>query len=152
MGTDGAPMDGRIASSWRQSTQPALNFDPKATGIRVGSPGAERIITPAEKAAAAEAASKIPVSIPRRGHIYISEIMFAGGGTLPQWIEIANGSPTEQVDLSGWTLTIENALTDTDIAATITLTIPEGTTLHRHGQHEAPATLLVVTEHGRQQH
>ena len=75
--------------------------------------------------------------------------MFAGGGTLPQWIEIANGSPTERVDLSGWTLIIENAITDTDIAAAITLTIPEGTTLHRRGQHEAPATLLVVTEHGR---
>ena len=75
--------------------------------------------------------------------------MFAGAGTLPQWIEIANGSQTEQVDLSGWTLTIENAETDTNIAAAITLTIPKGTTLHRRGQHEAPATLLVVTEHGR---
>ena len=159
MDADGAPMDGRMASSWRQSTPPALNFDPKATGIRVGSPGAKRIITAAEKAeaaqaaaeTAAEAASKIPVSIPRRGHIYISEIMFAGPGTLPQWIEIANGSPTEQVDLSGWTLTIENAPTHTDVGIpdAITLTIPEGTTLHRHRQHEAPATLLVVTEHGR---
>ena len=157
MDAAGVPMDGRLASSWMQSTPPALNFDPQATGIRVGSPGAERIITAAEKAAAAqaaaeaaaEAASKIPVSIPKSGHIYISEIMFAGAGTLPQWIEIANGSPTERVDLSRWILTIENALTDTDIAATITLTIPEGTTLHRHGQHEAPATLLVVTEHGR---
>ena len=159
MDTNGAPMDGRMASSWRQSTPPALNFDPKATGIRVGSPGAARIITPAEKAEAAQAAAeaeaaalaKIPVSIPRRGHIYISEIMFAGAGTLPQWIEIANGSPTEQVDLSGWTLTIENAPTHTDVGIpdAITLTIPEGTTLHQHRQHEAPATLLVVTEHGR---
>ena len=153
MDPDGAPRDGRLASSWIQSTPPALNFDLNATGIRVGSPGADRIITPAEKAAveqaAADAASKLPVSIPRSGHIYISEIMFAGGGTLPQWIEIANGSPTERADLSGWTITIENAVTHTDIAAAITLTIPEGTTLHRHGQHEAPATLLVVTEHGR---
>ena len=164
MDAAGAPMDGRLASSWRQSTLPTLNFDPQATGIRVGSPGAERIITAAEKAQAAQAAAeaeaaalaKIPVSIPRRGHIYISEIMFAGGGTLPQWIEIANGSPTERVDLSRWTLTIENAPTenapthtDVGIPDAITLTIPEGTTLHQHRQHEAPATLLVVTEHGR---
>ena len=51
MDAAGAPMDGRLASSWIQSTQPALNFDPNATGIRVGSPGADRIITSAEKAA-----------------------------------------------------------------------------------------------------
>ena len=38
------------------------------------------------------------VSIPEVGQIYISEVMFAGGGTLPQWIEISNGSRTEQVN------------------------------------------------------
>ena len=46
------------------------------------------------------------VSIPMTGQIYISEIMFARGvhGTLPQWIEISNGSRTEEVNLSGWTI------------------------------------------------
>ena len=33
--------------------------------------------------------------MPKVGQIYISEVMFAGGGTLPQWIEISNGSRTE---------------------------------------------------------
>ena len=159
MDATGEPMEGRMASSWMQSTQPAINFDPNATGIRIGSPGADRLITPAEKAAVAQAkaevaaaeAAKIPVSIPKRGRIYISEIMFAGGGTLPQWLEVANGSRTERVDLGGWTLTIENAVTDTDVfvATALTLTIPEGMTLHRRGQHDAPSTLLVVTEQGR---
>ena len=68
------------------------------------------------------------VSIPMEGQIYISEIMFAGGGTLPQWIEISNGSRTEQVNLSGWTLTVANTTTDTDVSvgAKATFTIPEG--------------------------
>ena len=153
----GAPMDGRLARSWRQSTRPALNFDPNALGFRIGSPGAERIITAAEREAAAQAAAeaaaakaaKLPVSIPRVGHVYISEIMFAGGGKLPQWIEIANGSRTEIVDLSGWTLSVDNPVTDVSVSTPITLTIPEGTTLHPHGQHNTPATLLVITEQGR---
>ena len=74
----------------------------------------------AEKAkaeAAATAAAKAAdtsVRIPEVGQIYISEIMFAGGSTLPQWIEISNGSRTEQVNLSGWTLTVENATADAD--------------------------------------
>ena len=44
---------------------------------------------------AVEKAADTSVMIPEDGQIYISEIMFAGGGTLPQWIEIANGSRTE---------------------------------------------------------
>ena len=58
MDADGAPKDGRMASSWMQSTQPTLNFDPYATGMRVGSPGAARIITAAEKAEAAQGGSR----------------------------------------------------------------------------------------------
>ena len=54
---------------------------------------------------AVKKAADTSVRIPEVGQIYISEIMFAGGGVLPQWIEIANGSSrTEQVNLSGWTL------------------------------------------------
>ena len=48
-------------------------------------------------------------TIPQAGSIYISEIMFAGGGVWPQWIEISNGSRTEDVNLSGWTITVDNA-------------------------------------------
>ena len=75
--------------------------------------------------------SDTSVMIPMKGEIYISEIMFARGahGTLPQWIEISNGSRTEQVNLSGWTLTVENATADADVSvgAKAVFTIPEGT-------------------------
>ena len=105
----GGPADGTLASSWKASTPPSVNFNPNTLGIRIGSPGADRIITAAEAAAtaaaekaktdadaaaAAKAADK-SVSVPKVGRIYISEVMFAGGGTLPQWIEISNGSRTE---------------------------------------------------------
>ena len=106
------------------------------------------------KAAAAAAAAKAAdtsVRIPQVGQIYISEIMFTGGGTLPQWIEISNGSPTEQVNLSGWTLTVENATADADVSvgAKAVFTIPEGTKIDPSGQHDTPSTVLVVTEQGR---
>ena len=76
--------------------------------------------------------------------------MFAGGGTLPQWIEISNGSRTEQVNLSRWTLTVENATADADVSvgAKAVFTIPEGTRIDPSGQNDTPSTILVVTEHG----
>ena len=91
------------------------------------------------------------VRIPEVGEIYISEIMFAGGGTLPQWIEIANGSRTEEVNLGGWTLTVENDSADADVSigAKAVFTIPEGTKIDPSGQNDTPSTLLVVTEQGR---
>ena len=91
------------------------------------------------------------VVIPADGQIYISEIMFAGGGTLPQWIEISNGSRTEQVNLSGWTLKVENATADADVSvgAKAVFTIPEGTRIDPSGQNDTPSTVLVVTEQGR---
>ena len=106
------------------------------------------------KAAAAAAAAKAAdtsVRIPEVGQIYISEIMFTGGGTLPQWIEISNGSPMEQVNLSGWTLTVENATADADVSvgAKAVFTIPEGTRIDPSGQHATPSTVLVITEQGR---
>ena len=157
----GLPMDGQMASSWMQSTPPAVNFDVNKVGVRIGSPGAARIITAAEAAATvaaekakAEAAAKAAdtsVSIPKVGQIYISEIMVAGGGTLPQWIEISNGSRTEQVNLSGWTITVDNAASDADVSvgASIEFTIPEGTRIDPSGQNDTPSTVLVVTEAGR---
>ena len=104
-----------------------------------------------ETAAAAAKAADTSVRIPEVGQIYISEIMFAGGGTLPQWIEISNGSRTEQVNLSGWTLTVENATADADVSvgAKAVFTIPEGTKIDPSGQHATPSTVLVITEQGR---
>ena len=159
------PAYGNMASAWMQSTPPAVNFSPTAIGVRIGSPGADRLITAAEAtataaaeaakaAAAAAAAAKsadTSVMMPKVGQIYISEIMFAGGGTLPQWIEISNGSRTEMVNLSGWTITVDNAATDADVSvgASIKFMIPEGTKVHPSGQSDYPSTLLVVTETGR---
>ena len=91
------------------------------------------------------------VRIPEDGEIYISEIMFAKSGILPQWIEITNGSRTEQVNLSGWTLMVENDATDADVSvgARAKFTIPEGTRIDPSGQNDTPSTILVVTEQGR---
>ena len=123
------PADGQMAASWMSSAGPkSANFDPTAIGIRHGTPGAatDATDTPADteaeakaKADAAAAALKKTAStgtMPEDGQIYISEIMFAGGGILPQWIEISNGSRTEEINLSGWTLTVDNAAADADVS------------------------------------
>ena len=91
------------------------------------------------------------VPIPEDGLIYISEIMFAGGGTLPQWIEIANSSRTEQVNLSGWTLTVENETANANVfvKAKAKFRIPQGTRIDPSGQHDTPSTLLVISRQGR---
>ena len=165
MDATGKVADGTMAASWMQSSPPNLNFDRNQSGNRVGSPGSSRVITAAaaaataaaakaKAAAAAAAAAKAAdtsISMPLVGQIYISEIMFAGGGTLPQWIEISNGSRTEQVNLSGWTLTVENATADADVSvgSKAVFTIPEGTQIDSSGQSDTPSTILVVTEQGR---
>ena len=116
---------------------------------------AETVAAEKVKAEAATVAVKkavdTSVRIPEDGEIYISEVMFAGGGRLPQWIEIANGSRSEQVNLSGWTLTVENATADADVSvgAKAVFTIPEGTRIDPSGQPDTPSTILVVTEQGR---
>ena len=169
MDADGAidAMMGQMAASWMKSPGPkSANFHPTALGIRHGTPGAatDSTVTPAdtaaeakakadaEAAAAKAAADKIANTgtIPEAGHIYISEIMFAGGGTFPQWIEIANGSATEEVNLSGWTLTIDNAAADADVdVSSVKFTIPNGTMIGMARQTSKPSTVLVVTEAGR---
>ena len=159
------PTTGTSMTMWMQSSPPSANFDPGKSGVRVGTPGSAHIITAgqqkmlddaaAEKkkqeAADAAKAADTSVMMPKVGQIYISEIMFAGGGTLPQWIEISNGSRSEQVNLSGWTITVDNAAADADVSvgATATFTIPDGTKIDPSGQHDTPSTLLVVTERGR---
>ena len=157
--------DGTLAASWMASSPPAVNFKLDAVGVRIASPGAAPIVTVAAQAAAdaaakakadaaAAAAAKAAdtsVSMPKVGQIYISEVMFAGGGTLPQWIEISNGSRSEQVNLSGWTLTVENATADADVSvgSKAVFTIPEGTKINESSQSDTPSTILVVTEQGR---
>ena len=166
-------VDGRAAASWAASGDAAtglgINFDVTKVGRRIGTPGIGHFQTPAAIAAAeaaakavadakakadADAAAKAAdtsVSMPLVGQIYISEVMFAGGGTLPQWIEISNGSRSEQVNLSGWTLTVENATADADVSvgSKAVFTIPEGTRIDPSGQHDTTSTILVVTEQGR---
>ena len=156
--------DGQTAANWTTSAGPkSANFDPLAIGVRHGTPGAatDATTTPADtaaekKAAADKAAAAVKKTestgtMPEDGQIYISEIMFAGGGVLPQWIEISNGSRTEEINLSGWTLTVDNAAADADVSigATATFTISDGTTIDMSGQQKTPSTILVVTEAGR---
>ena len=160
----GGPADGTLPTSWMASTPPSVNFKLGIEGTRIASPGADRIITPSETASdaaalkaiadAAAAAQKTIDStgtIPQLGSIYISEVMFAGGGVLPQWIEISNGSRSEEINLSGWTITVDNAAADADVdvGATATFTIPDGTKIDPSGQSDTPSTILVVTEKGR---
>ena len=93
-GADGKLLDGNTVAAWMQSTPPAVNFDPAKGGNRVASPGSDRIITTAEAAATAAAKAKADaaaaaaakaadtsISMPKAGQIYISEVMFAGGGS-----------------------------------------------------------------------
>ena len=156
---------GQMKASWKSSAGPkSANFDPAALGTRHGTPGAptDATDTPADVAADTKAkedkakadADKIANTgtwpTVGQGRVYISEIMFAGGGTLPQWIEIANGDRSTDFNLSGWTLTVENAADDADVdVGSIKLTIPNGTTIDRSAQHDTPSTILIVTEKGR---
>ena len=151
------PGDGQMAASWVQTLTPAVNLAFGRENAIIATPGSVPITT-AEQVAAVEkkeeAAEEKVVStgtIPVAGQIYISEIMFAGGGRLPQWIEIANGSRTEEINLSGWTITVDNAAADADVSvgATAEFTIPKGTMISMSGQDDAPSTILVVTEKGR---
>ena len=41
-------LDGTTSAAWRQSTRPALNFDPNRSGNRIGSPGADTLGAPAQ--------------------------------------------------------------------------------------------------------
>ena len=164
MDAAGAVEDGQMAASWTTSAGPkSANFDPRAIGVRHGTPGAatDATTTPADTAAEAKAKADAAAAavkktestgtMPEDGQIYISEIMFAGGGRLPQWIEISNGSRTEEINLSGWTITVDNAADDVDVSigASAKFTIADGTTIDMSGQQKTPSTILVVTEAGR---
>ena len=164
MDADGTLSDGTMAGSWMQTPGPSVNLAVGRENAIIATPGAAPFDTPdttaAEKKEADEKDAKAKAdaeeiantgTIPANGQIYISEVMFAGGSTLPQWIEIANGSKTEEVNLSGWTITVANAVADADVSvgASIKLTIPDGTMIDPSGQNDSPSTILVVTEAGR---
>ena len=51
--------------------------------------------------------------------VTISEVMYARGRNLPQWIELYNSSTTQAVNLNEWKLKLENA-DDVDIRTTVT--------------------------------
>ena len=153
MDADGEVEDGQEAATWMTSAGPkSANFDLTAIGIRHGTPGAatDATTTPADTAAEAKAAADKAAAavkktestgtMPEDGQIYISEVMFAGGGVLPQWIEISNGSRTEEINLSGWTLTVDNAAADADVSigASAKFTISDGTTIDASGQQDTP--------------
>ena len=162
----GGVKPGQRATSWVSSAgSKSANFDPTALGIRHGTPGAatEATGTPDDteaetraKAVADKIANTGTYPTWNDGRIYISEIMFAGDGLLPQWIEIANGDRSKAFNLSGWTLTVDNAVGDADVSvgATATFTLPDGTKIAPSKVHDPagdnmPSTILVVTEAGR---
>ena len=138
-------------------TPPGVDTTTTTENQEVDSTVAQSAEKTAPDAAAARTAAKsetmdTSVPVPTTGRIYISEIMFARGPSrLPQWIEISNESRTEQVNLSGWTLTVENATADADVSvgAKAVFTIPEGTRIDPSGQNDTPSTVLVVTDNGR---
>ena len=155
------PGDGQMAATWVATLTPAVNLGFGRENAIIATPGSVPITTAEQIAAveqkeedtAKEESDKITNTgtMPEDGQIYISEIMFAGGGRLPQWIEIANGSRTEEINLSGWTITVDNAAADADVSvgATAEFTIPKGTMISMSGQDDTPSTILVVTEKGR---
>ena len=169
MKADGTPEDGTQKSSWMQTPRPSVNLAIGREDAIIATPGAEPFDTPdtlaadekakadaaaAEKAKADAAAEMVRTTgtypVKGDGRVYISEVMFAGGGTLPQWIEIANGDRAKEFNLSGWTLTVDNAAADADVAvSSATFTIPNGTMISPSAQHDTPSTILVVTERGR---
>ena len=153
------PGDGQMAATWVATLTPAVNLGFGRENAIIATPGSVPITT-AEQVAAVEKKEEAAKdrrkslstgTIPVAGQIYISEIMFAGGGRLPQWIEISNGSRTEEINLSGWTITVDNAAADADVSvgATAEFTIPKGTMISMSGQDDTPSTILVVTEKGR---
>ena len=156
------PGDGTLSANWMASTGPSVNLRRGSENAIIATPGADEFDTPDEvkaeedkqkakdKADADKLANTGTYPKQGQGRIYISEVMFAGGGTLPQWIEIANGDRSEAFNLSGWTLTIDNATADADVdVSSATFTIPNGTTIDASGQDDTPSTILVVTEKGR---
>ena len=121
MAADGTYADGTMASSWSQSMPPAQNFQDKAAGLFVGSPGTSAINPVADVVVTPEP-EPTPAPVAAADDIMITEIMVdTGDGRLPQWIELTNVSGAE-VSLAGWSLMITNSDADADvIGATVSI-------------------------------
>ena len=116
MGADGTtPADGTLSSSWGASAPPGVNFDLKAVGTRIGSPGAAPHEYPATPTPTPTPTPAPTIPVATATDIAITEIMVdTGNGRLPQWIELTNVSGKE-VSLAGWSVDIENAAADADV-------------------------------------
>ncbi|RKU38006.1 hypothetical protein C6496_07550 [Candidatus Poribacteria bacterium] len=92
------PLDGRLLANYWRSVDVALEIGSYwGRYTDVGNPGYRD--------------QGKPHPIPRRVSVSISELMFTSRGglhSLPQWIELYNGSGTETVDLRDWKLRIES--------------------------------------------
>ena len=83
--------------------------------------------------------------------VSISEIMYAKGNNLPQWIELYNSSMTQAVNLSEWKLKIEHDR-DADVEEDVSIRVPSVTTNNFGGGiHIQPnqTVLIVSTTTGR---
>ena len=168
------PADGTFDTSWMQTDPPSVNLKPGRENAIIATPGSPPFPTPDTLAAAEQEKKDLAAAEQEKkdlaaeilrttgtypvkgdGRVYISEVMFAGGGTLPQWIEIVNGDRAKEFNLSGWTITVDNATGDTDVdVSSATFTIPPGTMIAPSERHDptgdnVPSTILVVTERGR---
>lgn len=91
-------------------------------------------------AAAAEPADDAAVQ--QQGQVVINEVQTRGaGGVLDQFVELANPSRVEQVDLSGWYLQIYSS--NNTVLQTVFL--PEGATLLPLGAGPAEESLLTIS-------
>ena len=73
--------------------------------------------------------------------VTISEIMYASGNGLPQWIELHNSSLTDAVQISEWQLKLAN---DADVPMRPLVTVKLGAKIIPPNQ-----TILIVASSGR---
>ena len=133
----GVGADGTMASSWAQSTPPAVNFTPGAGGNRIATPGDESVTFQVDPPDEPEV---MTVPVAESADIVISEIMVdTGGGRLPQWIELTNVSGAE-VRLAGWSIDITNDAADADVVGS-SVSIDLSGTLGVGGGEDAGGTM-----------
>ena len=144
--TAGVAADGTMASSWTESTPPAVNFDPAKGGNRIASPGDESATYPVAPVVEVPVVAPI-VPVATAADIMISEIMVdTGGSRLPQWIELSNVSGKE-VGLAGWSVLITNSAADDDVvgaSVSINLSGTLGVSAHTGNTGKGQSLLLVA--------
>ena len=128
MGTAAA---GTMESSWAESIRPSLNLN----NNNVGTPGADNNHMPVVMDEPMDDAMDEPTATPATApDIMVSEVMYdSGGGRRSQWIELANVTNPTDLDLTGWSLMINNDPDDADVAGG-SITIPLGDLMIPSGQ------------------